>query len=517
MRFDRLSLSLILSTSLALAAGPDTRIADAVQNRDAATVRNLLKLHAAVNTQQADGMTAIIWAAHNDDVEMATLLVKSGADVKAVNRYGVTALTEAATIGDGPMVELLLTAGADANTTMPEGDTALLLASRSGGTAAVKALLDHGASPNPKESWHGETAMSVAASENHPEIIRLLVAKGGDVNAQGKKLDYPLIVKQDVMSLPPVGGLTPLMEAARNNAFEAAEALLKAGANPNLKTPDKMTALLVAITNAHWDVAKLLVDNGEDPNDGAVAQTEEARNAKNTLSRPVSLGPHAVSSIEVLQDLLAKGAKADSVIDGEVPTRSGGPGRGGDVPALSRAAKTADLEVMKMLIAAGANVKSVAKDGTTPIIASVGAGGRGGGGGGFGIGSKGATEEQRIEAIQMCLDNGANVNATDRTGQTALHAAAGAGDNKIVQYLADHGADINLKDKRERTPLDVALGKEGSGPPPEAGGGIQRAPDVHKDTAALLRKLMGLPAEEAEVSIKTDDKSAGKPEAPPEN
>ncbi len=467
----------------------ETRLADSAQNRDAAAVRDLLKQHADVNGVQADGMTALLWAAHNDDVELAKLLLKAGASAKAVNRYGVSAISEAATVGDGVLVELLLNAGADANFTLPEGDTALLLASRAGSAQAVNALLEHGAQVNAKESWHGETALSVAAGENHPDVVKVLIQHGADLNAQGRKLDYPLIVKQDVMSLPPVGGLTPLMEAARNNAFESAEVLLKAGADPNLKTPEKMTALLVAITNAHWDVAKLIIDSGADVNDGSIAQAEEARNSKNTLSRPASLGPHNVTSMEVVADLLSHHVKADSVPLGDVPTRSGGPGRGGDVPALARAAKTGDIEVMKMLLDAGADAKFVAKDGSCAFIAAVGnANGRGGG---FGIGSKEASQADRIKALQMLLDHGADVNFADRLGMTALHTAAGAGANEIVQFLADHGAKLDLKDKKERTALDVANGVPGPAPP---AGGIARDPEVHKDTVALLRKLMGLPA-----------------------
>jgi len=486
-------LSLLLSGGIAAGATPDTRIAEAVQNRDAATVRTLIAQHAAVNTVQADGMTALIWAAHNDDVEMARLLIGAGANARVANRYGVTPLTEAALLGDAPLVELLLKAGADANTALPEGDTALMLASKTGSAEAVKSLLDHGAIVTAKEGWHGETALMSAAGENHPDIIKLLVEHGADVNAQGTKLDYPLIVRQDVMSLPPVGGLTPLMDAARENSYEAAQALLKAGADPNRQSPEKMTALLIAVTNLHWDVAKLLIDNGANVNDGSVAQVEQMRNLKTTLSRPVSKGPHSLTSMDVMKALLEKGAKPDSVIPGEVPTRSGGPGRGGDVPALVRASKTADIEVMRVLLDHNADPKAAGKDGQNALIAAVGQGGRGGGGG-FGIGSKGATDEERIAAMKLVLAHGADVNAGDNTGQTPLHAAAAKGSDEIVQFLADNGAKLDAKDKRDHTALDVANGKGGGG---GRGGAIAPTePVVHETTVALLRKLMGLPPEE---------------------
>jgi ankyrin repeat protein len=353
---------------------------------------------------------------------------------------------------------------------------------------------------NAKEGWHGETALMSAAGENHPDVIKLLVEYGADVNAKGSTLDYPLIVKQDVMSLPPVGGLTPLMEAARENSYEAAQALLQAGADPNIQNPEKMTALLIAITNLHWDAARLLIDNGANPSDGSLAQVEEMRNLKEILSRPASKGPHNLTSMDVLKALLDKGAKPDSVIPGEVPTRDGGPGRGGDVPAFSRAAKTADVEVMRMLLDHGADAKIAAKDGSTALIAGVGAGKAAGG---PRLGMKAATDAERIAAMQLILDHGADINAADGTGQTALHAAASKGSDEIVQFLADHGAKLDLKDKRDRTALDVANASAGAGPPVPVVG-IPVVPVGHETTVALLRKLMGLPPEEKKISAKKD-------------
>ena len=217
MRF--VSLSLVSALAL-FAFAVDTRLAESVRTRDLASARSLLAQHVDVNAVQPDGMTALIWAAHNGDVPAAELLLKAGANVKIANRYGVAAVTEAATMGNSALVEMLLKAGADANTELPlEGDTALMLAARTGDVPTVKALLDHGARVEAKEDRHGETALMAAAGENHPDVVRLLIEHGADVNAQGRELKYPLIVKQDVMSLPPVGGLTPLMEAARENSF----------------------------------------------------------------------------------------------------------------------------------------------------------------------------------------------------------------------------------------------------------------------------------------------------------
>ena len=146
--------------------------------------------------------------------------------------------------------------------------------------------------------------------------------------------------------------------------------------------------------------------------------------------------------MDVMKALLEKGAKPDSAIPGEVPTRSGGPGRGGDVPALVRASKTADIEIMRVLIEHNADTKAAGKDGQDARL-QLWYGQRKGGG--FGIGSKGATDAERIAAMKLVLEHGADINAADNTGQTPLHAAAAKGSDEIVQFLADNGARLDAK------------------------------------------------------------------------
>jgi ankyrin repeat protein len=90
-----------------------------------------------------------------------------------------------------------------------------------------------------------------------------------------------------------------------------------------------------------------------------------------------------------------------------------------------------------------------------------------------------------MAAVQLCLTAGVNVNAATTDGNTALHYAAGAGRDRIVQYLVDHGADLNAKTKKGRTPLDWAQGKRPGGVADRE----QEAP--HATTIALLQKLMG--------------------------
>jgi len=154
----------------------------------------------------------------------------------------------------------------------------------------------------------------------------------------------------------------------------------------------------------------------------------------------------------------------------------------GTTPLL-RAAKAGDVPAMRLLLAKGADPKLATRAGITPLMAAAG------------LGSKEEdttgrfkTEADAIESIKLCLDAGVDINATNGQGQTALHAAALKGYNKVVQFLADHGASLNAKDKQGKTPLDAALGQAGG-----SGGFDGSRRDVHESTADLLKKLMAKP------------------------
>ena len=483
-----------------------SRVADAVQNGDSAALKALLTQKADVNATQMDGSSALLWAAQNDDVDAAKLLLGAGADAKTANRYGVTPLSEAAVNGNAAMVELLLKAGADANTTLPAGDTVLMLASKTGRTEAVKALLDHGAKVNAKEDWHGESALMLAAGDNHGEVVKLLLEHGADANAKATHLVFPEMKKGNaqVFSVYPAGGLTALMQAARNNGFDAASALLDGKANPNEKDPQGLSAAMIAILNGHWEMAKMLIHRGSDPNDGALPLTADVKNL--VFLRPAQDRPETSNAMEVIKELLAMGAKADSVLPGPIPVlhNFGTNVRGSaDSTALFRAAKAGDLEVMKLLIEHGANAARVLKDDSTVLHAAVG----------IGVPNPmgdaaldGPSQAQLIESIKFLLYHGADINAADGTGRTPLHGAAAKGTDEIVQYLAERGAKLDAKDKRDRTALDVAMASPGKGAGPmDLGGGLRQ--QAHPTTAALLRKLMGLPAEEAAPATGTSAKN----------
>lgn len=474
---------------------PVSSLADAVHDGDRTTALALLKQHVDVNAPQADGTTALHWAVRENDQDMADRLIKAGANVKAANRYGITPLYLACVNGSAPMIAKLLNAGADPNSTTTEGETALMTAARSGSAEAVDVLIQHGADVNAKEEWRQQTPLMWASAECHPQVAQELIAHGADVNAKQVEWHWERqVTKEPREKWMPLGGLTPLHFAARQGCLAGVDVLVKAGAQMNVVNPDGFSPLLLAIINAHYDVAAYLVDHGADANVADETGRTPLYAAVDMHTLPDSNLPwpseldNKLTSLDLIKDLLAHGANVNAQLKKQQPYRSK-VDRGADTmlgtgtTPLMRAAKAGDTEVVQILLAKGADPKiTTTRAGMTPIMAAAG------------LGSKEEdttgrkkTEEQAIATIQLLLDAGADINAADRQGDTALHGAAQKGDDKVVQFLADHGAKLDVKDAKGRTPLDAAMGALGNG----GFDGSRR--DVHESTAALIRKLMGVP------------------------
>jgi uncharacterized protein len=459
----------------------------------------LIKQHVDVNAPEADGTTALHWAARQDDREMAELLIKAGANVKAANRYGVTPLYLACVNGSAPMITRLLDAGADANSATTEGETALMTVARSGNVDAAKVLLAHGADVNAKEQWRQQTPLMWAVAESHPEMARELIAHGADVNARQVEWHWERqVTKEPREKWMPLGGLTPLHFAARQGCVDCARVLLKAGAEINAQDPNEMTPMVMALINGHYDFAVFLLDQGADPNIAdetgrtpLYAAVDDHTMPESNLPAPREID-NKLTSMDVIQALLAKGANVNAQLAKQTPYRTK-VDRGADTmlttgtTPLLRAAKAGDTEAMQVLLAKGADVKITTKFGITPIMAAAGLGTKE-----EDTTGRKKTEAEAIASIKLCLDAGADINAANNQGDTALHGAAQKGWDDVVQFLADHGAKLDAKDKRGRTPLDAANGALGNG----GFDGSRR--DVHESTAALLRKLMAVP--EAKVA-----------------
>lgn len=428
-------------------------LADAAEKSDILAIRTLLKRQTDVEAPQADGMTALHWAAYHGDIEAAKMLVQYKANVAATNRYGVSPLSLACQKGNGPIVELLLEHGANPNTTQRGGETALMTAARTGQPGPVKALLKRGAEVNARER-RGQTALMWAAAEGNTEVVDLLIDAGADIHA----------------TLPD-SGFTPLLFAAREGRAEVVRTLLKAGVDVNTATEPRKpggkipakgaSALTLAVENGHFELAIDLVKAGADPNDQRSGYTplhmmtwvrKPPRGEDNGAPPPTGSG--RLSNLQFVRELVKHGAD----VNARLKTGKGGLGlynKMGATPFFMASA-TSDVPLMKLLVELGADPLIKNADGCTPLIAACG----------IHVGSDQATEvageeSEVLEATELLLKLGANINDVDANGETAMHAAALKNLPKVIQFLADHGARSevwNKKNKSGWTPLMIAQG-----------------------------------------------------------
>jgi len=497
----------LLSWPAAAAAG-DSAVADAVRAGDATGLRALLQQKADVNVPQVDGTTALHWAAQLNDADAARLLIAAGAQVGAVNRYGVQPLSVACSNGNAAIVEMLLTAGADANASLPAGETALMTCARTGEVAALKALLDHGADVNAQEEWRGQTALMWAAAQKRTEAVRLLIARGADVHARSSESGSKDSSNGAAGRVFTMGGLTPLMFAVRSGDLDTVQALLAGGASLHEQAPDGTTLLMLAVLNAHYDLAAFLLDQGLDPNAPDVRGSP--LHVIGWLRRPpfgVGMGSSTVrprvtanrlDAMDLAKKLLRHGADPNARIvldDGQyvrnalyyvklpkdVPIPISILSWSGATPFWV-AAKSADAAYMRLLAANGADPRLTNWVGVTPLMAAAGAG--------FEQGEHPGTEQEALEAATVAFELGNDINAvadygdtenadTRFSGMTALHGAAQRGATSIATYLVQHGARLDVKTREGWTPLGVADGIE-------VGGSFKSSPE----TAAALRDLM---------------------------
>ena len=487
--------AMLAAASVAAASG-DTPVLDAVRKADTAGLRVLLQKHADVNRAESDGTTALHWAAYQGDADMATLLIRAGARVNAANAFGVTPLKLAAYNGNPAIAVALLKAGADANAVTGEGETVLMTAARAGNLDVVRALVESHAEVNARTKGN-QTPLMYAANEGHVPVIKELLAAGADPKARSggpaapaARMGAPAAAGPDGRKVrdvtasqgnanPRVGGLTPLLFAVRQGHIDATKAFLDAGMDPNEKLPDGTSALVLATTNAHFELALMLVDHGADPN-GAV-QGWTALHAVTWVRRPsfgfnppgpVTSG--AVDSIAFVKELVKRGANVNARITKEVTNGyRNALNRIGATPLLM-AARLADAPLMKVFLELGADPSLTNEDKSTLLMVSAG----------VGIHSAGedpGTEEDALECVELAFSlPGADVNAVDENGDTALHGAAYRAANSIVRFLADHGANtFTTKNAVGWTPLTVA-------------DGVFRTATFKESpqTAALLRQLM---------------------------
>lgn len=455
MTMRTIAAALLVSMASLSAAPADTTLADAAEKQERGRVQALLKAHAAVDTAQVDGMTALLWATHHDDAAMVDGLLRAGASVETANRYGVTPLSLACTNGNGALVERLLAAGADPNRALPGGETPLMTAARTGSLGAVTALVSRGAAVDARDDARGQTALMWAAAEGHADVAATLIAKGADVRGHL------------------ASGFTPLLFAVRNGHLDVVRVLLKAGADVNEAVAPEprrrkgyggppprvgMTPLLLAVTNAHFELAAALLEAGADPNADLTGYTvlhaiTAVRKPGVGDNDPAPEGSGAMTSLELVKALAAKGANLNATMTKKVNLNNT---RANEIRATPffLAALTADAELMSTLATLGADPARTNVENSTPLMMAAGLATRS-------PGEDAGTESEVLEAVDVLLALGADVNAVDSNGETAMHAAAYKNLPKVVERLAAKGARIGLWNTPNRfgwTPLAIAAG-----------------------------------------------------------
>lgn len=441
----------------AMAAGSgEARLVEAARMQDAQAVRALLEQNVDVNARSADGSTALLWAAHWNDTETADLLLRAGADANAANDFRMTPLSQACTNASAEMVRLLLKSGANPNTAIATGETPLMTCARTGNPDAVRLLIEYGAQVNAREPSQNQTALMWAIAERHADVTKALIEAGADLRAATKQ------------------GFTPIHFAARVGDLESLKLLLAAGVDINLQTragesegqgrggatTSGYTPLLIATLRAQVDTALYLLEHGADPNVDAAGFTPLhwastswegfASNPVYGFEDPMSGIPRRQDKLRLVMALLAHGADVNARMMKRQPSfATGYTDTIGATPFLL-AASVQDVEMMRILLEAGADPTIPTATNATAIMAATGLN--------HGIGESLVTEKDALEAVNFLLGLGLDPKGETTFGENALFGPAYRGWNTLLAQLIELGVNVNAVSKAGVTPYLAAAG-----------------------------------------------------------
>lgn len=481
------------------------KLARLIQDGKRAAAFDMIRAGADVNEAQPDGTRPVHWAVYRVDYDLLAALIAKKAKVDVSNEFGSTPLEEAAKQGDTRMVKMLLDAGSGSEGANQDGQTALMTAIKNGDLPVFQMLIDAGAKVNVVEKVQDQTPLmwAAAATRNAPEMVRTLIAKGATVNARAKFDDWPSqITSEPRAQYHAYGGLTPLLYAARGGCLACAEALVSAGADVNLPTPEGATPMMIALDNGNNDVAKFFLQHGGNPKlwdvygrtalytavDHAVAAAGGpgggaggrggfggggGRGGPGGPGAAAPAGPGAGAQPGAAPvgggpgGPAGQGGQATAGRGGAGGGAAGGGGRGGGGQgrggggargggAVANASTVSSMEIINLLLAAGVDPNSqlnmrrpsnqggrfsdpLLSSGTTPLLRAL-------------VGNN-------LEIARLLVEKGANPNIygmglspflyaagiTSGTYNDARGGAVAATNTELLDLMIQHGADVNAQ------------------------------------------------------------------------
>ena len=282
------------------------------------------------------------------------------------------------------------------------------------------------------------------------------------------------------------GGFTPLLFAAQAGDLDSVRILLAAGARVNETAPEAGGALVLAAMNGHEQVSLFLLDQGADPNlaDGygiTALHWAVQEGLKSMWGRPAENDRYweHPNMPELVKALLVRGANPNARIQKDFdpyihrfarnrPIDLPQAWLAGATPFLLAAA-SGDHGMMRLLLEGKADPNVATAQGLTPVMVAAGMGADRVTGGTAGLaaavieGKNLPPEEEKkyLEALQLAVERGGDVNAHGPGGRTALHGAVLWGELQMIQYLVEKGADLEARDMYGQSALSIALGDPG--------------------------------------------------------